>query len=61
VIIQRLFFGYSAPDWVLIIIVISFVGGIQLTGLGIIGVYLGKLFIDGKKRPPYIIREKSND
>jgi dolichol-phosphate mannosyltransferase len=60
-IIQKLFLGYSLPGWVSVIIVISFIGGIQLTGLGIIGVYLGKLFIDSKKRPPYIIREKSND
>lgn len=60
-IIQKLFFNDSVPDWVPVIIVISFIGGIQLIALGIIGVYLGKLFVDSKKRPPYIIREKSDD
>jgi dolichol-phosphate mannosyltransferase len=60
-IIQKIFLSYSMPDWVFVIIIISFFGGVQLTGLGIIGVYLGKLFIDSKRRPPYIIREKSND
>jgi dolichol-phosphate mannosyltransferase len=59
-IIQKLFFSHTVPDWALIIIVVSFISGIQLIGLGIIGVYIGKLFIDGKRRPPYIIREKSN-
>jgi len=60
-IIQKIIFHHSVQDWVAVIIVISFIGSIQLIVLGIMGVYLGKLFIDSKNRPPYIIREKSND
>jgi len=60
-IIQKLFFNHLVADWITIIIVILFIGGIQLFVLGIIGIYLGKHFIDSKKRPPYIIGEKSND
>jgi len=44
--------------WTSVIISVLFIGGIQLLMLGILGEYLGKLFIESKKRPNYIIREK---
>ena len=60
-IIQKIILNNTISGWASIIAVVSFVGGIQLICLGIISLYLGKLFIDEKKRPIYIIREKSND
>jgi dolichol-phosphate mannosyltransferase len=39
----------------------SFIGGIQLLMIGILGEYLGKLFMAQKRRPNYIIREISDD
>jgi len=50
----------SVSGWASIISVVSFIGGIQLIILGIIGTYLGKLFISSKNRPMYLIKEKSN-
>lgn len=44
--------------WTSVIISILFLGGIQLLILGIIGEYLGKLFVETKKRPLYIIEKK---
>ncbi len=44
--------------WTSVLISVLFIGGIQLLMLGIIGEYLGKLFIESKKRPNYVIREK---
>lgn len=41
-----------------IVILILFLGGIQLLGISIIGEYLAKIFIEIKHRPRYIIREK---
>lgn len=41
--------------WTSVIISVLFLGGIQLIILGILGEYLGKLFIESKKRPTYII------
>jgi len=38
---------------------VLFIGGIQMIMLGILGEYIGKLFMESKKRPNYIIREKS--
>ena len=59
--IKKIFFNTTIEGWASTIAVISFIGGLQLISLGIIGIYLGKLFMDNKRRPPYIIREKSND
>jgi dolichol-phosphate mannosyltransferase len=36
-------------------------GGIQLVVLGIIGEYLGKLYVQAKHRPDYIVREQSDE
>lgn len=44
--------------WPSVIISILFIGGLQLLILGIIGEYIGKIFLETKKRPLYIIREK---
>lgn len=50
-------FGKTISGWVSIILAIAFFGGLQLMILGIIGMYLGKLFLQSKERPHYIIKE----
>jgi polyisoprenyl-phosphate glycosyltransferase len=47
--------------WTSIISSILFIGGIQLIMIGILGIYLGKLFIQSKNRPLYLITEKELD
>lgn len=49
----------AIPGWSSIIILISLLGAIILFMLGIIGEYLGKLFIENKQRPLYIIEKES--
>lgn len=51
--------GYAITGWVSIIVTIAFFGGLQLMILGIIGMYLGKLFMQSKERPHYIIKESN--
>ena len=58
-IYEILFTDNAVPGWASTIVSVVFVGGVQLIVLGIIGEYLGKLFIESKKRPHYIIRESS--
>lgn len=45
--------------WTSVIVSVLFIGGIQLIMIGILGEYLGKLFIENKRRPNYIIKEKN--
>ncbi|WP_374948874.1 glycosyltransferase family 2 protein [Mucilaginibacter sp.] len=57
VFISYFFFGYTtASGWASIIATVAFFGGLQLFVLGVIGMYLGKLFMQAKQRPNYIIR-----
>ena len=55
-------FGHEAiPGWTSIIASILLIGGIQLIMIGIIGIYLGKVFAQSKGRPNYIIAEKNTN
>ncbi|MFP5040771.1 glycosyltransferase family 2 protein [Parasediminibacterium sp. JCM 36343] len=56
-VLYSLWRGNNLSGWASIIVTIAFFGGLQLTILGIIGMYLGKLFIQSKNRPHYIINE----
>ncbi|MCD4725093.1 MAG: glycosyltransferase family 2 protein [Bacteroidales bacterium] len=58
-IFMKLFTSYTIQGWTSLLIVVAFIGGIQLLMIGILGEYLGKLFIEQKRRPPYIIKEST--
>src|SRR6056297_2458768 len=53
-----IFTNNAITGWTSTIISILFIGGIQLIMIGILGNYLGKLFMENKKRPNYIIKEE---
>lgn len=55
VIAKTLVFGSDLPGYPSLMVVILFLGGIQLMALGIIGEYLGRLFEENKHRPLYLI------
>lgn len=58
VVIRRLLFGDPVSGWASTISIIMFLGGLQLLALGIIGKYIAKIFLETKKRPVYIVKEK---
>ena len=58
-IIYSFIFSHIMPGWASIIATIAFFGGLQLMVLGIIGMYLGKLFMQSKQRPHYIVKESN--
>lgn len=61
IFIRKLCFGGSSVDgWASIVCIVTFIGGVQLACLGIIGQYLSKTYLEVKKRPHYIVRE-TND
>jgi len=51
-----LLLGVDVPGYASIIITITFLGGLQLIGIGIIGEYLGRTYIESKRRPIFLIR-----
>lgn len=55
------FTGNSVAGWASIICIICFMGGVQLLCLGIIGEYIGKIYLETKARPRYIISERTYD
>jgi polyisoprenyl-phosphate glycosyltransferase len=59
VVIYSYYFGYTISGWASVIVTIIFFGGVQLMILGIIGLYLGKLFMQNKQRPLYIVKESN--
>jgi dolichol-phosphate mannosyltransferase len=58
VIVRATFFGFSVEGWASVMAAIFFTGGIILTVLGIIGVYIGKIFNELKRRPLYVVAER---
>lgn len=56
----KFFTHNSIEGWTSVFFMVSFIGGIQLIILGIIGEYIGNIFLESKKRPHFIIKERSN-
>ena len=52
--------GKSVAGWASTVSIICFLGGIQLLSLGIIGEYIGKIYLETKQRPKYIIAERTD-
>ena len=57
VVIRATIFGDPVAGWPSLICVISFLSGIQLLGIGVVGMYLSKTYLETKKRPIYIKKE----
>lgn len=57
VVIQKLVIGIDIPGYATIIVLVLLIGGAQLLCLGAMGSYLAKIYIQGKHRPIYIIKD----
>ena len=51
--------GRTVSSWASIVCMVCFIGGVQLLSLGIIGEYIGKIYLETKGRPRYIISERT--
>ena len=57
VVIQKLAFGINVPGYATIVVLLLFLGGLQLFCLGMIGEYLSKIYVQVKDRPIYVLKE----
>ncbi|MBU0490156.1 MAG: glycosyltransferase family 2 protein [Bacteroidetes bacterium] len=57
ILILRHFFGNVAPGWTSIVVLVLFLFGVNFIFMGIIGEYLGRVFLESKKRPKYVIKK----
>lgn len=54
--VERLFFPYAVPSgWASTVIPVLFLGGVQMLSMGILGEYVGKIYMEVKRRPRFII------
>ena len=61
IVVRALLFGDQTTGWPSMVSIMLFVGGLQLLCLGIIGKYIGKIFMETKKRPLYLVKETEED
>ena len=59
-VITRLIGGHTG-GWASTVSIICFLGGVQLLSLGVIGEYIGKIYLEVKGRPRYIVEKKTED
>ncbi len=55
------FMGNTVPGWASTVVIIFLTCGLQMLSLGVIGEYIGKIYMESKHRPRYIISEKTYD
>ena len=53
--------GHTVSGWASMVMVICFFGGVQMLSLGVIGEYVGKTYLETKRRPRYIISERTEE
>lgn len=57
IVVRRLVFGDPVEGWASTVCIVTFIGGVQLFCMGIMGQYIAKTYMEVKKRPHYIVDE----
>ena len=58
IIVRTLIWGIDVPGYASLLTVILFLGGIQLIGIGALGEYIGRIYMESKSRPLYIVEDE---
>jgi len=56
IVFRTLVQGIDVPGYASLFVTVTFLGGIQLLGIGILGEYLGRTYVESKRRPVYVVR-----
>lgn len=54
--VRVILYGVEEPGYASVMVAVIFLGGLQLIGIGVLGEYLGRTYIESKSRPPYLVR-----
>lgn len=57
IIFRTLIYGVDLPGYASLLVAVLFFGSLQLIGIGILGEYLGRVYMETKRRPTYLIRK----
>ena len=57
----RFFTGHTIPGWTTTVLSVWAIGGLMMISLGVIGEYIGKIYLEVKHRPRYIISDRVGD
>jgi dolichol-phosphate mannosyltransferase len=56
-IVLKIFGGFAVPGWASLVVVTSFLGGVQLMVIGVMGEYVGRIYEEVRHRPLYVVRD----
>lgn len=58
IIIKTMVYGVEVPGYASLVVAVLFLGSLQLVGIGVLGEYIGRIYMETKQRPTYIVRKK---
>ncbi len=56
IVLRTLFFGVDVPGYASLLVIVLFLSGFQILSIGVMGEYVGRIHLESKKRPTYIVR-----
>jgi glycosyltransferase involved in cell wall biosynthesis len=56
IVLRTLIHGVDVPGYASLLVAVLFLGSLQLISIGMLGEYIGRIYLETKRRPPYIIR-----